>query len=175
MRRLKETKEIRPSIIKPSEKLEYIRPHDNKKLISKMGTPPGSMNPIKESEWWDICRDETEPGIEHPEIYPGCYECYTMCASHPKVEEPDEILECANRAIRLCVLREIEDSWQKLLDYINPPDTCDWKKKDKDTWEADECRDPIACSNECVRFCDTKGFSTGQCETSGDKYYCNCD
>jgi hypothetical protein len=139
------------------------------------GTPPGDMDPHADDEWWDICRDESAPGIEHPGIYPGCMECYTMCASHPATVGPEDIASCLTRTLNLCVIPEVLDEIQKIMDYINPPETCSpWSQYDPNTWESDTCRDPIACSNECQRYCPTQGYNNGQCETLGDTYYCNC-
>jgi len=147
----------------------------SKGIAIPKGTPPASMNPLTEDEWWDICRDETAPGIEHPGI-PGCLDCYTMCASHPAASDPTAIATCIEKAVTQCVLPEITDLIQGFIDAINPPDTCYWDDNqfDVNTWESETCRDPIACSNECQRFCPTKGYNNGQCETVGEIYYCNC-
>jgi len=139
------------------------------------GTPPADMNPLEDDEWWDICRDETAPGIEHPGIG-GCLECYTLCASHPASSDPTAIATCIQKTITNCAIGEINDMIQGFLDAINPPDTCLWGNNqfDTNTWESETCRDPIACSNECQRHCPTEGFTSGQCETAGSIYFCNC-
>jgi hypothetical protein len=140
------------------------------------GTPPGDMNPLLEDEWWDICRDETAPGVEHDGVIRGCYECYTMCASHPAAQGPSDVLACVEKALARCVVPEISDLMQKFKNYIDPPNTCPpWTEFDVDTWESSTCDGPIACSNECQRFCRNEGFSEGQCQTAGDLYYCNCE
>lgn len=161
-------KKLEP-FIKDSTKIKKF-----KLPISLKGTPPADMDPLTDDKWWDICRDETAEGIDHDGIYPGCYECYTLCASHPASSEAQDTVTCLEKTINNCVLPEIADLYQKYMDYINPPDSCSWKQFDSNTWESESCRDPQACSNECQRHCVEEGFNTGQCETAGDIYYCNC-
>lgn len=144
------------------------------KLIRKKGTPPGEMSPF-DPEWWEICRDEEAPGIPHEGIY-GCYECFTMCTSHPEATDPQDVFTCGQLAVTDCILPEIQEQIEKLLGYLFPTNTCDpWTQTDSDTWESTTCEDPMACANECVRFCPTQGFDTGTCQTAGEIYYCNCE
>lgn len=151
--------------------------------VSPKGTPPGDMSPF-DPEWWEICRDENAPGIPHdgrgnlidlPTGIDGCLECFTMCTSHPEASDPSAVATCAQMALTSCVIPEATDEWNKLWSYIFPTDTCSpWSNVDVDTWQSTTCQDPITCSNECARFCPTKGYAKGTCETAGDIYYCNC-
>lgn len=158
---------------------------NTKLLTSIKGTPPADMSPLEDDEWWDICRDETAFGIPHdgrnnvidlPTGVDGCIECFTMCTSHPDVGTED-VGTCITKAITNCVVPEIQDQIDILTDFIFPTDSCDWKQVsgDPDSWESQDCDDPIDCSNECARLCSSEGFISGQCQTSGDTFFCNCD
>ncbi len=155
------------------ENIKKITKNIGKKINLK-GTPPADMTPFKQ-EWWEICRDENAPGIEH-EGFKGCYECFTMCTSHPDASDPQSVIKCGQMFLTDCIVPELQEQIEKFMSYINPQETCSpWTQFDVDTWESETCKDPIACSNECERFCKDQGFNKGICETKGSLYYCNCE